>query len=205
MTRRATPLTTALATALATGIVVVAAGTLAACSGGAGREADAAATTLSLTGDPTTAAPATTGPGEGTTPAGEPGGEGIDAADPRAVATAFGDDYLTMLSDPGDPELRTSRWASAAGVALMNTRGEQAAADGITATGDWGIRTDAVEEAEGIAVVDGCIDVSGVTGYREGVVEPWPGDLLVFSATLERAGTGWLVSGFSIPGEVCPG
>lgn len=188
---------------------LVAAVPLAACSGaGDGDAAPAAPSPLTIDGTaprPTTTAavteatPSPSGPGS-------PSGEGdVDAADPAAVATAFGDDFLAMLSEPADPSLRTSSWASIAGVAFMTARAEQAAADGITATGEWSLRATSVSEADGIAVVDGCIDVTGVTGLRDGVPEPWPGDEIAFTATLEQAGTDWLASNFDISGEVCTG
>jgi len=126
------------------------------------------------------------------------------ADDPAAVVTAFADDFLTMLSNPGDPALRQSQWAGEAGLAVMTARGEAAAADQLTATGSWQLRVDEVSAADLVAVVSGCIDVSQVQAFRAGEPAPFPGDLIVFSADADRRQGRWLVSSFSIPGQACP-
>lgn len=126
------------------------------------------------------------------------------ADDPAAVVTAFADDFLAMLSNPGDPALRQSQWAGEAGLAIMAARGEAAAADQLTATGSWQLRVDEVSAADLIAVVSGCIDVSQVAAFRAGEPAPFPGDLIAFSADADRRQGRWLVSSFSIPGQACP-
>ena len=173
----------------------------------------AAATSLDIPPDRATsdASAPSSGPGGGTSgsdaspSSGTSADDGVDAGDPAAVATAFGDDYLAMLSDPADRSLRTSRWASPSGLALMNSRAEEAVADGISATGPWEIEATTAGDGGNVAVVEGCIDVTRVTGYRDGEVAPWPGDRITFTATMARAGETWLVDSFSIPGEACPG
>lgn len=164
-------------------------------SGGTGDAASATSSVVTSSG----ASPPPTG--EVPAPSGDPA---VDGGDPAAVTAAFGDDFLAMLSSPDDESLRTSPWASVAGLGFMVARAEQAEADGISATGEWEIRVDDVTAEGDVAVASGCIDVTGVTGRRNGEPEPWPGDAITFTATLQATGDGWRVSNFSIPGEACP-
>lgn len=183
---------------------------LTACAGGG--DAAAPATSLAIPGGAASAGPSpgvatapggTDASGSGSAPGATVGGATVDVTDPVAVAVAFTDDYLSMLADPADPSLRTSAVAGSAGLGFLADEAGRVAEEGLDIDGTWTLTVDGTDEVDGLAVVTGCLDVTGLTATRDGEPAPFPGDGVPLSVELSARGESWQSDRLTITDDTC--